>query len=327
MRALMTHDFGGLDSLKIAKCPSLIPQNGDVKIKVKVAGLNFFDTLIIENKYQTIPSLPFSPGAEFCGEVIGVGENVHNFTLGMRVAGYIPYGACQDEIIVNQNRLTLVPEGVSDEDAAASIVTYGTTLYALKNRAQLQPQESLLISGASGGTGLAAITLGKIMGAHVIAAASNENKLAICKEYGADSLLCYDALEGVMLKNAIKDLTQGKGVDVVYDPVGGDFAEPAIRATAWNGRYLVIGFAGGFIPKIPLNLTLLKNMALIGVFWGEFTERMPHLHQENMRFIFNLIAQKKLHIHIGERYALEDGVEAIRALKERKAVGKLIIKM
>lgn len=326
MRALIAENFKGLEGLAIRDIESRTLREGEIRIKTLSAGLNFFDTLIIENKYQVKPDLPFSPSAEFCGIVTEINAKC-DLEIGQRVAGYVTYGACREELILSPDKVVKVPEGVSNEQAAGVLVTYGTTLYALKNRAQLQQGESLLITGASGGVGLAAIELGKILGAHIIAAASNEEKLQICKDHGADTLLNYNGLKGKDLKDKVKTMTMGKGVDVIYDAVGADLAEPLIRASAWNGRYLVIGFAGGYIPQIPLNLALLKNMSMIGVFWGAFTEREPLEHQENMRQLLDLVARGQLKVHIGQRFSLNDAIKAITMLKERKAVGKLIINM
>jgi NADPH:quinone reductase-like Zn-dependent oxidoreductase len=295
-----------------------------VKIRVSAAGLNFPDTLIIENKYQLKPSLPFSPGGELSGEVIEVGDKVTRFKPGDRVAGLTGYGAFAEEVIVPEHNLLPVPEGMSDEKAAAFMMVYGTAYYALKQRANLQPGESLLVLGASGGVGLATVELGKAMGARVIAAASTDEKLAVAKEAGADELVNYTDQP---LKDTVKNLTKAKGVDVIFDPVGGDFTEQALRTMAWNGRHLVIGFAAGDIPKIPANLTLLKGCSVVGVFWGSFTQREPEASAQNMAELMGLYAKGKIDPKVSEVFEFEDYAKALNALTERRATGKVVLKV
>jgi NADPH:quinone reductase and related Zn-dependent oxidoreductases len=272
MKAILCKEYGPAETLVIEDVPS--PKMGDrgVKIRVKAAGLNFPDTLIIEGKYQLQPPMPFSPGGELAGEVIEVGDKVTRFKPGDRVAALTGFGAFAEEVVAPESNLLPIPDNMPDEKAAGFMMVYGTSYYALKQRANLQPGETLLVLGASGGVGLAAVELGKAMGAKVIAAASSSEKLRIAKDAGADELINYT---DEPLKDAVKKLTRGKGVDVIYDPVGGDFTEQALRTMAWNGRHLIIGFAAGDIPKVPANLTLLKGCSVVGVFWGAFTRNEP----------------------------------------------------
>ena len=324
MKAILCKEYGPAETLVIEDVPSPEVKGRGVKVRVKAAGLNFPDTLIIENKYQLKPSLPFSPGGEMAGEVIEVGDKVTRFKVGDRVAGLTGYGAFAEEVIVPQQNLLPVPDGMSDEKAAAFTMVYGTSYYALKQRGNLQPGETLLVLGASGGVGLATVELGKAMGAKVIAAASSAEKLAVAKEAGADELINYTEEP---LKDAVKKLTHSKGVDVIYDPVGGDFTEQALRAMGWNGRHLIIGFAAGDIPKIPTNLTLLKGCSVVGVFWGSFTQREPEASAQNMMELMKLYAEGKIDPKISAVYDFEDYASAIGALTERKATGKVVLKV
>lgn len=324
MKAILCKEYGPAETLVIEDVPSPEVKGRGVKVRVKAAGLNFPDTLIIENKYQLKPSLPFSPGGEMAGEVIEVGDKVTRFKVGDRVAGLTGYGAFAEEVIVPEQNLLPVPDGMSDEKAAAFTMVYGTSYYALKQRGNLQPGETLLVLGASGGVGLATVELGKAMGAKVIAAASSAEKLAVAKEAGADELINYTEEP---LKNAVKKLTHSKGVDVIYDPVGGDFTEQALRAMGWNGRHLIIGFAAGDIPKIPANLTLLKGCSVVGVFWGSFTQREPEASAQNMMELMKLYAQGKIDPKISAVYDFEDYAEALGALTGRKATGKVVLKV
>jgi NADPH:quinone reductase-like Zn-dependent oxidoreductase len=268
--------------------------------------------------------MPFSPGGEMAGEVIAVGDQVTRFRPGDRVAGLTGYGAFAEEVVVAEDNLLPVPDAMSDEQAAAFTMVYGTSYHALKQRANLQPGETLLVLGASGGVGLAAVELGKAMGARVIAAASSAEKLAVARAAGADELINY---RDEPLKDAAKRLTRGKGVDVVYDPVGGDFTEQALRAMAWNGRHLIVGFAAGEIPKIPANLTLLKGCSVVGVFWGDFTRREPQTSAENMQALLTLFAEGRITPTISQVYAFEDYVDAFGALTGRRATGKVVLRV
>lgn len=324
MRAILCKEYGPASKLVIEDIPSPEVKGRGVKVRVKAAGLNFPDTLIIEGKYQLKPTMPFSPGGEMSGEVIEVGEKVTNFKPGDRVAGLTGYGAFAEEVIVPEHNILPIPESMSDEKAAAFSMVYGTSYYALKQRANIQPGETLLVLGASGGVGLATIELGKAMGAKVIAAASTAEKLAIAKEAGADELINYTEEP---LKDAVKKLTNSKGVDVVYDPVGGDFTEQALRAMAWNGRHLIIGFAAGDIPKIPANLTLLKGCSVVGVFWGSFTQREPETSASNMMELLKMFAEGKIDPKISQVFEFEDYEKALGALTGRTATGKIVLKV
>lgn len=324
MKAILCKEYGPADKLVIEDVPSPEVKGRGVKVRVKAAGLNFPDTLIIEGKYQLKPTMPFAPGGEMAGEVIDVGDKVTRFKPGDRVAGLTGYGAFAEEVVVPEQNLLPVPDGMSDEKAAAFTMVYGTSYYALKQRGNLQPGETLLVLGASGGVGLATVELGKAMGAKVIAAASSAEKLAIAKEAGADELINYTEEP---LKDAVKKLTHSKGVDVIYDPVGGDFTEQALRAMAWNGRHLIIGFAAGDIPKIPANLTLLKGCSVVGVFWGSFTQREPEASARNMMELMKLYAEGKIDPKVSDVYDFEDYAEALGALTGRKATGKVVLRV
>ena len=324
MRAILCKEYGPADKLVIEDVASPVAKGHGVKVRVKAAGLNFPDTLIIEGKYQLKPTMPFSPGGEMSGEVIEVGEKVTRFKPGDRVAGLTGYGAFAEEVVVPEQNILPIPESMSDEKAAAFSMVYGTSYYALKQRANIQPGETLLVLGASGGVGLATVELGKAMGAHVIAAASTAEKLAVAKEAGADELINYTEEP---LKDAVKRLTNSKGVDVIYDPVGGEFTEQALRAMAWNGRHLIIGFAAGDIPKIPANLTLLKGCSVVGVFWGSFTQREPQNSAQNMMELLKLFSEGKIDPRISEVFEFEDYEKALGALTGRTATGKIVLKV
>lgn len=324
MRAILCKEYGPANTLVIEDVPSPEVKGRGVKVRVKAAGLNFPDTLIIEGKYQLKPSMPFSPGGEMSGEVMEVGEKVTRFKPGDRVAGLTGYGAFAEEVIVPEQNILPIPESMSDEKAAAFSMVYGTSYYALKQRANIQPGETLLVLGASGGVGLATIELGKAMGAKVIAAASTAEKLAIAKEAGADELINYSEEP---LKEAVKKLTNSKGVDVIYDPVGGEFTEQALRAMAWNGRHLIIGFAAGDIPQIPANLTLLKGCSVVGVFWGSFTQREPENSAKNMMELLQMFAEGKIDPKISQVFEFEDYEKALGALTGRTATGKIVLKV
>lgn len=323
MRAILCKEYGPADKLAITDLPSPEAKGSGVKIRVHAAGLNFPDTLIIQGKYQLKPPLPFAPGGEMTGEVIGVGEKVTRFKLGDRVMGLTGYGAFAEEIVVAEAQLIPVPENMSDEEAAAFSMVYGTSYHALKQRANLQPGETILVLGASGGVGLATVELAKIMGARVIAAASSADKLAVAKEAGADELINYTEEP---LKDAVKGIAKN-GVDVVYDPVGGEFTEQALRSMAWNGRHLIIGFAAGEIPKLPANLPLLKGCSIVGVFWGSFTMKEPHAHMQNVKELLGLYSEGKIHPRVSEVFAFEDYTKALNALTERRAKGKIVLKI
>jgi NADPH2:quinone reductase len=323
MKAVLCKAFGPPESLVVEELPDPVPGSGEVVVGVASVGLNFFDNLIIKNMYQVKPELPFSPGSEFAGRVVAVGDGVSGLKVGDRVVGNSTHGAARTHIVAKAATLAPIPDALSDDQAAGMIITYGTTIHALKDRAQLKPGETLAVLGAAGGVGLAAIELGKAMGAKVIACASSDEKLAFCREHGADETINYATED---LKERLRALTGGKGPDVIYDPVGDKLAEPALRAIAWEGRFLVIGFAGGEIPKIPLNLTLLKGCDIRGVFWGAFTQREPQKNRENLMQVAKWTAEGKLSLHVHGTYPLERIAEALNELTSRRAKGKVILK-
>lgn len=322
MIAVLCETYGPPESLVLRELPDPQPGPNEVLVAVSRVALNFFDTLIIADKYQIKPELPFSPGGEFCGRVIALGPGVAGLALGQRVAGYCSYGAARSRLVVPENSVSLVPETLSDDQAAGLFITYGTSLYALKQRARLQSGETLAILGASGGAGLAAVEIGGVMGAKVIACASSPEKLAFARKFGAHEEIDYSVQD---LKSALKNLTLGQGVDCVYDAIGGDFSEKALRAIAWNGRFLVVGFAAGEIPKISLNLALLKGCAILGVYWGEFVKREPAEHRANMAQIFDWAAQKVIAAHVQAVLPLENIAEALNMLRDRKVRGKIVL--
>jgi NADPH2:quinone reductase len=321
MRAILCRELG--KGLELAEIASPAPGPGEVLVRVGAVGLNFFDTLMLAGKYQFRPELPFSPGAECAGRIEALGDGVSRWQVGDRVASFPGYNCCREAIAVRADQLLKVPDHISDEQAAGLVVTYGTSLHALKDRARLRPGETLAVLGAAGGVGLAAVELGRAMGASVIACASSPDKLALAREHGAEAVLDYAAED---LKEGLRRLTDGRGADVIYDPVGGDLAEPALRAIAWRGRYLVVGFAAGAIPKIPLNLALLKGCDIQGVFWGSFIQRDPAAHRANMAEIFAWTQEGKLSAHIHAVFPLAETAEALGVLSRREAKGKVIVK-
>ena len=325
MKALVCKELGLADKLELVE-DWAEPELGehDVLIDVKAAGLNFPDVLIIQGKYQIQPELPFIPGGECSGVVEAVGAKVTRFKVGDKVLSMGATGAFCEKIAVNEHATFPMPKTLSFEQAAGISITYFTSYYALKQRANIQPGETLLVLGAAGGVGTTAIELGKLMGAKVIAAASSAEKLELCKQLGADEVINYNE---VSLKDAVKELTGGKGVDVVYDPVGGDYAEPAIRSMGWNGRYLVIGFASGPIPKIPLNLTLLKGCSLVGVFWGRFTVEEPEQNRKNIGELWELFESGKISPVVTDSFPFDQYENAFNCLIERRARGKVIMTM
>ncbi len=323
MRAILCKELGPADKLVIEDVPSPQVSGDGVKVKVKAAGLNFPDTLIIEGKYQIKPEPPFSPGGEMAGEIIEVGPDVKNLKPGMRVMGLTGYGSFAEEMVIGESRVIPVPDGMKDETAAAFSMVYGTSYHALKQRANIQPGETLLVLGASGGVGLAAVELGKAMGAKVIAAASSDDKLQVAKEAGADDLINYTDED---LKEALKS-RYPQGIDVIYDPVGDRFTEPALRNMAWNGRFLIVGFAAGEIPKIPANLTLLKGCSVVGVFWGAFTAKEPKAHIQNVKELMQLFADGKINPRVSEVFPFEQYEDALAALSSRRAKGKVVLKV
>ena len=293
-------------------------------VEVKAAGLNFPDVLMIQGKYQYQPEMPFIPGGECAGVVTAVGDKVSRYKVGDRVIAVAGTGAFSEQVVANEFGTFPMPDRLSFEQAAGVSITYFTSYYALKQRAQLREGETLLVLGAAGGVGATAVELGKLMGAKVIAAASSDEKLALCKQLGADELINYSEAK---LKDAVKELTGGKGVDVIYDPVGGDYAEPAVRSMGWNGRYLVIGFASGPIPEIPLNLALLKGCSIVGVFWGHWATMNPEAHVQNIREMVGLLTEQKLTPRVTASYALEDYVQAYSDVAGRRITGKTVFKL
>ena len=323
MKALLCTRYGTPDDLEFADVPNPEPGPGEAVVKVAAAALNFFDTLIIAGKYQTKPAMPFSPSAEFAGTVERVGAGVTGLKAGDRVLGYSGHGAARERIALSAERLVKLPDGVDFDRAAGLTVTYGTSLHALKDRAQLREGEMLAVLGASGGTGLAAVELGKIMGARVIACASSAEKVEFTKKHGADAGIDYGTED---LKDALRRATDGRGADVIYDPVGGGYAEAALRSIAWYGRFLVVGFAAGEIPKLPLNLVLLKGCDVVGVFWGSWIERDKAGHRANTEQLLQWCAQGKLSSHVHAVYPLREAAAALKAIAARKVMGKVILR-
>jgi NADPH2:quinone reductase len=324
MRAIRCKTFGPPSNLKLEEIDSLHAGPKDVVVHVEACGLNFPDTLIIQGLYQFKPELPFTPGSDIAGIVKEVGEEVKHLKTGDKVFGFVAHGGLAEEVIVPANACFLKPSRMDYPVAASFMMAYGTSYHALKDRAQLMEGETLLVMGASGGVGLAAVELGKLMGAKVIAAASTQEKLELCKKYGADELINYTTQD---LKSTLKELTKGKGVDVIYDPVGGDFSEQALRGIAWNGRFLVVGFAAGAIPNIPLNLPLLKGASIVGVFWGGFAMKYPKKNMSNTITLMQWHAEGKLKPHIHKIVSLEDTKEALDEMMNRKVKGKIVVQI
>jgi NADPH2:quinone reductase len=322
MKAVLCKSWGLPETLVVEELPDVVPGPGQVAIDIQAAGVNFPDVLIIQNKYQAKPELPFTPGSELAGVVRAVGDGVTHFKAGDKVLAFVNHGAFAQQIAVPTHMLMPMPPGLDFDTAAAVTLTYGTSHHAVVDRAQLKTGETMLVLGAAGGVGLAAIEIGKALGAKVIAAASSDEKLAVCKQHGADATINYSTQD---LREAIKSATGGKGPDVIYDPVGGIYAEPAFRSIAWRGRYLVIGFANGEIPKLPLNLPLLKGASLVGVFWGEFAKREPKANLAAMQELMKWIAEGKIRPHISGRYALSETPRALNDMAARKVTGKVVI--
>lgn len=324
MKAIVCSKFGTPDTLKYQEIKTPNPKEGEILITVKACSVNFPDTLIIQGKYQFKPEFPFSPGSDVAGIIEKVGENVKHFKVGDAVVGFIPFGGFAEKVILKAIDCFPKPRGMSMVNAAAFLLAYGTSYHALKDRANLQKGETILILGASGGVGLTALELAKLMGAKVIAAASSQEKLNLCKEFGADEVINYTEEN---LKDRVKELTNGKGVDVIYDPVGGAFSELALRAIAWKGRHLVVGFANGEIPKIPINLTLLKGASIVGVFWGAFAQKEPKKSLENIQQLLTWFVKGEVKPHIDKTYSLEDAPKALEDMMQRKVKGKIVIDM
>lgn len=322
MKAVLCKEWGLPETLVVEDVPSPVAGPGEVLVEVHAAGVNFPDTLIIQKKYQYQPDLPFSPGGEVAGVVKAVGEGVTAWKPGDRVLASSTWGGYAQEIVVKAERAMPIPEGMDFVTASAYVLAYGTSLHALKDRARLAAGETLLVLGAAGGVGISAIEIAKAMGARVIACASSEDKLALCRERGADETINYATED---LRERIKALTGGKGPDVIYDPVGGPYTEPAFRSIAWEGRHLVVGFAAGEIPRLPLNLTLLKSASVVGVFWGAFLQRDPAVTRQHLRDLFELYTSGKVKPPITKTYKLEEAAQALRDVMERRVKGKVAI--
>ncbi|MDH4563080.1 NADPH:quinone oxidoreductase family protein [Pseudomonas sp. BN411] len=324
MKAVLCKAFGPADTLVLEEVASPEPKKNEILIDVHAAAVNFPDTLIIEGKYQFKPPFPFSPGGEAAGVVAAVGEKVSHLKPGDRVMALTGWGSFAEQVAVPSYNVMPIPKGIDFNSAAAFGMTYGTSMHALKQRANLQPGETLLVLGASGGVGLAAVEIGKAMGARVIAAASSAEKLQVAKAAGADALINYSEEN---LKDRVKELTGGQGADVIYDPVGGDLFDAAVRSINWNGRLLVVGFASGRIPELPVNLALLKGASVVGVFWGSFAQRQPQDNLANFQQLFAWYAEGKLKPLVSQTFPLERASDAINALATRQAVGKVVVEV
>lgn len=329
MRALLSKEVGGPDTLEMTELPDPTPAAGQVVVAVKACAINYPDVLIIEDKYQFKPTRPFAPGGEVSGVISAVGEGVSRFKVGDRVLASTGWGGFAEKLALEEQRCTPIPDDMPFDEAAAFVLTYGTSYYALKDRGHIKAGETLLVLGAAGGVGLAAVELGKAMGARVIAAASSQEKVDLAVKHGAESGVVYprgpfDKDGQKALANLIKDACGPNGWDVAYDAVGGDYSEATIRAAGWNGRFLVIGFPSG-IPKIPLNLTLLKSCDIVGVFWGAAVARDPKGHAQNLKELMALYAEGKIRPYVSERFPLARAGDAIAHLSSRKAMGKVVI--
>ena len=322
MKAILCLSYGLPKTLVLADAPTPKPEPGSVVINVRACGVNFPDVLIIQNKYQMKPPLPFSPGGEVSGEIAAVGEKVKHLKVGDRVMALCGFGGFAEQVSVNSKFVIPIPPSMGFIDASCSLYTYGTSYHALKDRANLKAGETLLVLGAAGGVGLAAVELAKIMGATVIAAASSPEKLAVCKSKGADFLIDYSKED---LRIRVKEIAGDKGVDVVYDAVGGKMAEAALRSMAWKGRYLLVGFAAGDIPQFPANLPLLKGCSIVGVFWGAFTKNEPERNRENNWELMAMYAAGKIKPHIHATYPLERAADALNEVLSKRVSGKVVL--
>lgn len=322
MRAVRCHELIGPSGLRVDTLPEPEPGPGEVCIDVRAAAVNFPDVLLTYGKYQFKPPTPFVPGGEAAGIVTAVGSGVTSLVPGARVAATMIHGAFAERVVVPESAAVELPAEVDFEVGAATLLTYGTTMHALVDRAALQPGETLLVLGAAGGVGIAAVEIGKLLGARVIAAASSDDRLAFCRAHGADDTIQYLRDD---MREQTRRLTDGEGVDVVYDPVGGAFTEPALRSIAWEGRYLVVGFAAGDIPKIPLNLVLLKGCQIVGVFWGSFAVREPAKNRANAARILAAVAAGDLQPHVDATLPFAQAGEALTRVERRKVLGKLVL--
>jgi NADPH2:quinone reductase len=325
MKAVQCVQWGPPESLVLGEVPDPSPGPGEVLVDVKACAVNFPDVLVIQNLYQQKPSLPFVPGAEIGGVVTQLGEGVTDLSVGDQVfVSSTTFGGMAEKAVLSAKDCMVVPDGIDLVHAASFMYGHGTSYHALEDRGHLKPGEYLLVLGAAGGVGLAAVELGALMGARVIAAASSEEKLALCRKHGAEFTINYATED---LKTRIRELTDNHGADVIYDAVGGPFSEPSLRSIAINGRFLVIGFAAGDIPKLPLNLTLLKECQVIGVFWGNYVRRSPELNQNNVDFLMTNLKSGKLSPYVSATFPLERASEAFRQLADRKAQGRVVITM
>ena len=322
MRAIRCNRYGPPDTLVVETLPDPEPGPGEIVVDVKAASVNFPDVLVIENKYQFKPPLPFTPGSEVAVLVRAVGAGVSHLRAGMRVAAFTRIGGFAEQALAPADACMPLPEDADFATAAAFTLAYGTAHHALIDRGALTAGETMLVLGAAGGVGLAAVEIGKAIGARVIAAASSDEKLAVAREHGADDAIRYDSED---LRGRIAALTNGRGPDVIYDPVGGTFAEPAFRSIGWRGRYLVVGFAGGEIPRLPMNLALLKGASIVGVFWGEFAKREPQRNAQAFAQLLGWLREGKLRPHISARYGLDDTPRALADMAQRRVTGKIVI--
>ena len=331
MKTLLSHEPGGPETLELVERPTPEPGAGQVLVRVLACAVNFPDVLIIEDKYQLKPPRPFAPGAEIAGEVVAVGGGVTGWQTGDRLIAAIAFGGMAEFALVDPAKAFRLPDWADPAEGAALLMTYGTTVHALADRGRLHPDETLLVLGAAGGTGIAAIEIGKAMGARVVAAASSEEKCAFAREAGADETVVYgrgpfDKAQAKDLSDKFKAAVGSQGAQVIYDPIGGDYCDPAIRCIGWEGRYLVIGFTAG-IPQLPLNLTLLKSCDVRGVFWGGFIARQPERNRAHVEQLFVWLEEGKIKPRIARRFTLEQGAEAIDWLRRREAVGKAVVVM
>jgi len=331
MKALLSHEPGGPETLRLTELPDLAPRPGELLVRVRAAAVNYPDVLIIEDKYQFKPPRPFAPGGEIGGEIEAVGEGVEGWKPGDRLIAVPGWGGMAEKIVIPAKSAIPLPVGRSFVDGAALLLTYATSIHALYDRGRLQAGQTLLVLGAAGGVGLAAVELGKARGARVIAAVSSEEKAAAAREAGADDAVVYprgpfDKDGQKALAQLFKDAVGPDGANVIYDPVGGDYAEPALRSIAWEGRYLVVGFPAG-IPKLPLNLTLLKSCDVCGVFWGAFAARDPKANEAHVAELFRLWDEGKIRPHVSRTFTLEQGGEAIAAIASRQVIGKLVVEL
>ena len=324
MKALVCKEFGPAKNLKVEEMNEPIPNSDEVCIKVHAAGVNFPDILMVEGKYQVKPAFPFAPGAEAAGEIISIGENITKYKIGQRVIAMTGHGAFAEIVKASEKKIIPLNDNVDFETASILPMVYGTSAHALIQRGKLKKGETLLVHGAAGGVGLAAVEIGKAMGARVIATASTDEKCQVARDHGADETINYS---NGQFKEIVKSMTDGKGADVIYDPVGGDVFDQSLRCIAWEGRLLVVGFTSGRIPSAPANLALLKSCDIVGVFWGAFVERTPHINLENFEKLYKWIDEGFIKPRISMKVSLENTLDAMQAIADRKIIGKAIVKI